>query len=191
MGIHTKAVTWVVRRATGDVVAAGPFAGMRYVRGAVGSVLPPKLLGLYERELHTAIARIVAAAPDEVVDAGAAEGYYAVGLARALPRCRVTAFEIGQYAVAGHFTLHRAVHEKTFDGAGGQRQASFASGCSDLRLFAAGSSHLIEEFSRSNLTVLFADNLLLRVDCCGLRLGRLNLGHGASGCRSHGNSCRY
>ena len=66
---------------------------MRYIRDSFASTLPPKLLGTYELEIQGAVAEIVAAAPEAIVDVGAAEGYYVVGLARAVPSCRVVAFE--------------------------------------------------------------------------------------------------
>jgi hypothetical protein len=78
---------------TGRSVAAGPFRGMNYVETSVLSVYFPKLLGIYERELHPVVEEIVSLQPANVIDIGAAEGYYAVGLARALPRAKVVAYE--------------------------------------------------------------------------------------------------
>ncbi len=57
---------------------SGPFAGMGYIREAVGSALVPKIVGTYEKEL----ARLIESADsgyDLLVDVGAAEGYYAIG----------------------------------------------------------------------------------------------------------------
>lgn len=82
-----------IRRATAGRVMAGPFAGLRYVEEAVGASYLPKLLGTYEMELHEAIEAIVAAQPRRVVDVGAAEGYYAVGLAKRMPGTTVVSFE--------------------------------------------------------------------------------------------------
>lgn len=80
-------------RRHGLVVSSGPFAGLRYTRRtAVGRVVA-KLLGSYEEELHEALDELVRAAPARIVNVGSAEGYYAVGLALALPRARVAAFE--------------------------------------------------------------------------------------------------
>jgi hypothetical protein len=75
-------------------VLTGPFTGMRYVTGAVGSAFTPKLLGIYEKELHTEIESLVASAPATLIDIGAAEGYYAVGLATRLHAAQVIAFEM-------------------------------------------------------------------------------------------------
>ncbi|HEY1378839.1 MAG TPA: hypothetical protein VGF55_18710 [Gemmataceae bacterium] len=82
----------VVRR-TGRTVSAGPFRGMKYVTARVGSAYCPKLLGVYEQELHPLIDAIVRLRPDRVINLGAAEGYYAVGLARTIPAAEVVAFE--------------------------------------------------------------------------------------------------
>lgn len=84
-----------VRDEFGDVVRAGPFAGLRYPDWALGSIdlFAPKLLGIFELELHEAVERLIAAGPRLVVNVGAADGYYAVGLARRMPHARVIAFE--------------------------------------------------------------------------------------------------
>lgn len=94
---HARDIQPVIDKITSEhgwVVQAGPFAGMRYVRQAKGSVLLPKLLGIYERELFDAIRTLSSRAPDAVVDVGCAEGYYAVGLARTVPTAAVYAFDI-------------------------------------------------------------------------------------------------
>ena len=86
----------------GSRVHAGPFAGMRYVDTSVGSCFIPKLLGTYERELASKVEWICRQQPELIVDIGAAEGYYAIGLAMRIPRARVVAFElepIGQAAL--------------------------------------------------------------------------------------------
>lgn len=106
----------------GLIVQAGPFAGMilpARVCWGDGDTLP-KLLGCYEAELHQWIAAVVATPPDLIVNVGAAEGYYAVGLARLMPNVAVYAFNsaalsgdicreaaqlndvAGQITVAGH-----------------------------------------------------------------------------------------
>jgi hypothetical protein len=66
---------------------------MKYVASGIGSVYYPKLLGVYERELHPVIDTIARLGPDRIIDIGAAEGYYAVGLALHNPRAEVVAFE--------------------------------------------------------------------------------------------------
>jgi hypothetical protein len=84
----------------GRTVQSGPFAGMVLPDRAGwgdGDTLP-KLLGSYEAELHAVIADLVEARPSLVVNVGAAEGFYAVGLARLLPGAMVHAFEISDAA---------------------------------------------------------------------------------------------
>lgn len=78
-------------------VVGGPFRGLQYINEAAGSALAPKLLGTYEMELHPIIEAIVARQPTCIIDIGAAEGYYAVGMAMRLPACRVIAFESELY----------------------------------------------------------------------------------------------
>lgn len=91
-----------VRDQFGDVVRAGPFSGMRYPDWAMTEVdlYSPKVLGSYERELHPAIEAAIAATPEQVVDIGAAEGWYVVGAARRLPGARILAFEPEDWRLA-------------------------------------------------------------------------------------------
>jgi hypothetical protein len=67
---------------------------MRYIDRASGSALAPKILGTYEKELHPIIERIIATPYSVVLDVGAAEGYYAVGLALKLPHASVEAYDL-------------------------------------------------------------------------------------------------
>ena len=92
---------WVARRVTDELgltVRSGPFAGLRYVEEAVAAphladCLPAKLLGSYERELHPSLERLLERGFPSIVNVGAAEGYYAVGLALRAPAARIWAFE--------------------------------------------------------------------------------------------------
>ena len=86
-------LTGLVRQQTADRVRLGPFTGMRYVSRSIGSAHLPKLLGTYERELQPVIEQACSARPNLIIDLGAAEGYYAVGLALRNPGARVIAFE--------------------------------------------------------------------------------------------------
>lgn len=75
-------------------VLSGPFGGMAFVSAtSFGAYLPP-LVGTYEMELHPLLQKIITAGYERILDVGAAEGYYAVGLARAMPRVRVLAYDI-------------------------------------------------------------------------------------------------
>jgi hypothetical protein len=75
-------------------VAQGPFAGMVYLPPAGSTTAVPMLLGTYERELVPAVEEICRAGCDRIVDIGAAEGYYAVGMALRNPGAVVTCFEM-------------------------------------------------------------------------------------------------
>jgi Methyltransferase small domain len=88
-------LTRAYRERHGGTVRGGPFAGLRYPDELVQV---PKAVGTYELELHPAIEALVAAAPRQVVNVGAGEGYYAIGLARRLPHARVLAFDIDEDA---------------------------------------------------------------------------------------------
>lgn len=88
---RVDAATEKLYRYCGGDVTDGPFAGMRYVRAAHSSQLGPKLLGTYEAEVAHILKN--AGLYDRVIDIGAAEGYYAVGLLRCHPALRILAFE--------------------------------------------------------------------------------------------------
>jgi hypothetical protein len=95
---------WVARRVADELglaVTSGPFAGLRFPDAAVGvphlaDALPAKLLGCFERELHEPLERLIGRGFSTIVNVGAAEGYYAVGLALRVPDARVHAFEIDE-----------------------------------------------------------------------------------------------
>src|SRR3954454_23679734 len=76
----------------GLTVSGGPFARLVYPDRAPISLVP-KLLGIYERELHGAVEAAIRARPAVIVNVGAADGYYAVGLPRRCPAAAVHAFE--------------------------------------------------------------------------------------------------
>jgi hypothetical protein len=82
----------------GPTVLSGPFRGMTYVKHAVGSAFCPKILGCYERELHPFIEEFIQRSYGQIVDIGAAEGYYAAGLALRLPNTSVVAFDVNNEA---------------------------------------------------------------------------------------------
>lgn len=84
----------------GPRILGGPFAGMEYVSQAAEGALIPRLLGVYESELHPHLQQMIAAGLDCIVDVGCAEGYYAVGLARMAPQVRVFAHDIDPAARA-------------------------------------------------------------------------------------------
>lgn len=83
----------------GNKVLNGPFKGMIYPKhDSVGSSLMPKLLGSYERELHSQFSLLAQNDYTEIVDVGCAEGYYAVGLATMFPTSTIHAFDTDKKA---------------------------------------------------------------------------------------------
>lgn len=83
----------IVIRKSKNTIISGPFKYMKYVEVSVGSELIPKLLGTYELELHDIIYNILKNSYDLIIDIGAAEGYYAVGLAKKFPATKIVAYE--------------------------------------------------------------------------------------------------
>jgi hypothetical protein len=75
------------------LVRSGPFRGMELAPDVDPASNLNKVAGSYEAELHPVIGELVLHPPHAVVNIGAAEGYYAVGLARLIAGCRVYAFE--------------------------------------------------------------------------------------------------
>jgi predicted RNA methylase len=74
------------------------YPALEYVTKSMHSAFYPKLLGTYERELQAAIEAIIALAPDCIINVGAGEGYYSVGLAIRCPSTRLVAFEADSQA---------------------------------------------------------------------------------------------
>jgi hypothetical protein len=77
-------------------VVRGPFEGLEYppeLATGAGDLVA-KLTGSYELELHAVMADWIERGWRRVVNVGAAEGYYAVGLARAIPGATVFAYDV-------------------------------------------------------------------------------------------------
>ncbi len=89
------------------VVLSGPFKGMRYTAEIGWGSMTPKWIGCYEDELSDVMKKVIQRAPSLIVDLGAAEGYFAVGLARALPGTVVHAFDGSRRARRGQRALSR------------------------------------------------------------------------------------
>lgn len=75
-------------------VQGGPFKNMQYVDKAVGSNYLHKLIGSYESILHFHIESLRSKKFDTIIDIGAAEGYYLVGLGKMFPNSKLVGFEI-------------------------------------------------------------------------------------------------
>jgi hypothetical protein len=85
---------FLVRHAARRRAVAGPFRGMRIELSPLSSRhLLGYILGSQELELRAAIDSIVARDYRTILNIGAADGYYAVGLAMRAPQARVEAFE--------------------------------------------------------------------------------------------------
>lgn len=95
VGLRSAEIAHYVAGETRNIVQSGPFAGMvlgESISWGTGNIAP-KLLGVYEQELHPAIEKAISRQPDRAVNVGAAEGYYGVGLARRLPEAMVLTFD--------------------------------------------------------------------------------------------------
>jgi hypothetical protein len=84
----------------GLIVQAGPFQGMQFVAQSAEGCHVPKLLGCYEAELHDHIRAAAGRGYQAVINIGAAEGFYAVGLARLMPDARIHAYDTNEAAHA-------------------------------------------------------------------------------------------
>jgi len=82
-----------LRASSGGRILAGPFAGCAYGERSHGSAYWPKVLGTYEQEVAPVVEGAIARGFDLALVAGAAEGYYAIGLAARAPGARVIAWE--------------------------------------------------------------------------------------------------
>ncbi len=101
-------------RRQGSTVLAGPFRGLRFPESAFGHNLVPKLTGAYEFQLTPFVETLVARRPAQVIDIGAAEGYYANGLALRLPEACVHAFDAapGERAVCRQVATANGLSER-------------------------------------------------------------------------------
>lgn len=91
----------LVKRATRMTIQTGMFSGMKMTpmqSWGGGEDIAPQLLGTYEQELHPTLSRLMARHYLTIVNVGCAEGYYAVGLARCMPKAQVFAFDIDEKA---------------------------------------------------------------------------------------------
>ena len=89
-----KCLEFILGLVTRGRVISGPFAGLRLTSSSVWFNPWPYLLGTYELELHGWIRNFSDQNWSRIVDVGAADGFYAVGLARMLGKeSAVIAFE--------------------------------------------------------------------------------------------------
>ena len=107
--IHLAHLIQRLNKKTNRIVQAGPFQGMKLITQPEEYSLrneffygwdAHQLLGCLEEELHGSIEQAIQRAPEIVVNVGCAEGYYAIGLAKRLPRAEVYAFDSSKTARA-------------------------------------------------------------------------------------------
>lgn len=91
--LHVYLLSVITKRRDQRVIS-GPFKGMKF-----NLDLPydwfflPMFLGTYELEIHSAFANLSNFRFDQIINLGASEGYYAVGMALKWPQATVYAFE--------------------------------------------------------------------------------------------------
>ncbi len=95
---HIYVLAARVAASFGSQVQAGPFLGMGIALDHVGNSPGAKLIGSYEAELHEPMGRLITSNPSVILNVGSGDGYYAVGLARALPAAQVHAFDLDPVA---------------------------------------------------------------------------------------------
>lgn len=71
---------------------------MKYYNKTIWGTITSKWLGFYEEELNPVMEEIIREQYPVIVDIGAAEGYYAMGLALELPKSHVITFDIDPIA---------------------------------------------------------------------------------------------
>jgi len=97
---HPATMAQIAKVVTGPShakVQSGPFSGMLCSAAVTGNSIP-KMLGIYELELHDIVQQIIRASYHLVIDIGCGEGYYLVGLALRLPAAKLIGFDIDPLA---------------------------------------------------------------------------------------------
>ena len=77
----------------GTKVLSGPLKGLDFVEQSAEGCYIAKILGCYEQPLQPYIKRALSKNYTTVINIGCAEGYYAVGFARAIPKVTSLAFD--------------------------------------------------------------------------------------------------
>lgn len=81
------------------VVQNGPFKGMKYIKKSLGSAFLPKILGSYEEPIQLWIQEVIENKKyKNILNIGAAEGYYACGFAMRLPNVTLFAYDTDKEA---------------------------------------------------------------------------------------------
>lgn len=95
---HVSHLTKEIRHFSDNLVQNGPFSGMILSSDESWGDFGSKLLGTYEADLFDTFEDIVMHSVDVIIDVGAAEGYYAVGLGLRIPSCPIYAYDISNAA---------------------------------------------------------------------------------------------
>ena len=80
----------------GLVILEGPFKGLKFLSKSLEGCYVPKLLGCYEQPLHKTIEKVIKTKYEIVLNIGSAEGYYAAGLAKRMPKTLIKAFDLNE-----------------------------------------------------------------------------------------------
>ena len=88
-------VSKIVHARVEGVVQRGPFRGMQLTPLLTDT--SAKVLGSYERELHDTIEQLLDRRPEQIVNVGCSDGYYAIGCKLRLPAADVWAFDASEY----------------------------------------------------------------------------------------------
>lgn len=88
-----RALCQLLLKESGHMVFSGPFATMKLRNNLTLASDPKYIIGCYEQEVHEVINDVICSAPSNIIDIGAAFGYYAVGLALKTADSEIIAFE--------------------------------------------------------------------------------------------------
>jgi hypothetical protein len=86
-------------------VQQGPLRGLNFVKESTEGCHVAKLLGCYEQPLQPYLTRAINRNYETLINIGCAEGYYAVGLAVAMPNTNSLAFDTDKKAQKSCFDL--------------------------------------------------------------------------------------
>jgi len=131
----------MIRLYGGNKVISGPFKGLRLPQK---SPTKPMLLGVWEKELSFIWDSLQK--PIYIIDVGAAEGYYAVGLAKKFPEKKIIAFEMSSQ---NKILLQNTIRENSVN---------------NVEVYGKC------EFSNLNSLGLKLDNSILIMDCEGYEI---------------------
>ena len=100
MYMENKNILKLIFGNSNPTILNGPFKGLSYLRVSTGSMLLAKIIGSYEEPIMHIFEKIVSEKKyKKIIDIGCAEGYYAVGLAKLLPHCQITAVDNNSFAL--------------------------------------------------------------------------------------------